>query len=299
MIAHAFLEGFKNLIRSFWISATAISVIFITLATVMLVSALTTIFGFSIRQFDDQIAIVAFIQPDSSQEQIEAIQSRLSQIPEVKEVRYVDDQTARRELEEDSQIAGSLIQTLRDSNIGLDLDYFNITPTSSESYAVALEKAGSEEYADGIDEVRGSQEFIDALQRIYDYTRYGGFGMVVVFTVISILVLINILRITIYNHKQEIEIMRLVGATNNYIRGPFIAEGAMYIIISGLVTLAIFIPTIQLSLPWIQEWFRIIDPAIVNSLLLQMYLSFAIVIIVATAAGSATAYYATQKYLNL
>jgi len=299
MLSHAIFEGIKNLVRSFWISATAISVIFITLATVMFVSALTTIFGFSIRQFDNQIAIVAFIQPNSSNEQIQAIQSKLKEIPEVKEVTYIDDETARRELEENSQIAGSLIQTLRDSNIGLDLDYFNITPTSSENYAVALQKINSDDYSDGIDEVRGSQEFIDALQRIYNYTRYGGLAMVLIFTIISILVLINILRITIYNHKQEIEIMRLVGATNNYIRGPFIAEGIMYIVISSLVTLALFVPTIQISLPWIKEWFKITDPAIVGSLLLQMYLSFAIVIFLATAAGGATAYYATQKYLDL
>jgi len=299
MVSHAIYEGFKNLVRSFWISATAISVIFITLATVMLVSATTTIFGFSIRQFDNQIAIVAFIQPNTSPEQIQEIKAKLQQIPEVKEVTYIDDETARKELEANSQIAGNLIKTLRDSNIGLDLDYFNITPKSSEAYAVALKKVESEDYKDRIDEVRGSQEFIDALQNLYNYTRWIGFGMVAVFTIISVLVLMNILRITIYNHKQEIEIMRLVGATNNYIRGPFIAEGTMYILISSLFVLLLFVPTISISLPWIKEWFKITDAVVVNSLLTQMYLSFAAVIFIATSAGSITAYYATQKYLDL
>jgi len=298
MISHAIFEGFKNLVRSLSISATAISVIFITLSTVMLVSTATNIFGTAIRQLDNQNAIIAFIKADIKTEDIPAIQKRLEAIPEIKEVKYIDDEAARKELEKNDQNAGSLIQTLRDSNIGLDLAYFNLTPTKSESYSTALEKVRNSDFKDVIDQVRSSQDFANALETFYNWTRWGGLAMVAMFTIISILVLMNILRITIYNHKQEIEIMRLVGATNNYIRGPFIAEGAMYILISSGLALLLFVPALNFALPWIRDWLRITDAAAISSLLFQIYISFAIVIVAATGAGSFTAYYATQKYLD-
>ena len=77
---------------------------------------------------------------------------------------------------------------------------------------------------------------IERLSRILQYIIYGGLGLVLVFSVIAILVIFNTITLTIYNRREEVEIMRLVGATNWYIRGPFLVEALLYSLSATLIT---------------------------------------------------------------
>jgi cell division transport system permease protein len=85
-----------------------------------------------------------------------------------------------------------------------------------------------------------NEQVISRVQRISDSAQRGGVVALVVLSIIAVLVAFNTIRLTIYNQKQEIEIMRLVGGSNWYIRAPFIVEGSMYGIVAGFLALVVF-----------------------------------------------------------
>jgi cell division transport system permease protein len=150
-----------------------------------------------------------------------------------------------------------------------------------------------------VDQVRDQQAFINQLQKIYRWTNIGGILLTIVFALVSIMVMINILRITIFHRKNEIEIMRLVGATNNYIRGPFVVEGFYYNVIASIIVIGLFFPAITLLLPSLKSWLQLQSSESTNTLVFQMYLSVISTIVVGSIIGVMTAFFATRKYLKL
>ena len=112
----------------------------------------------------------------------------------------------------------------------------------------------------------------------------------------------NIIRITIYSHKDEIEIMRLVGATNGYIRAPFIAEGILFNLISAIIVSLFFIPGFNIILPNIANWINggnTASAAGTGQLMLQTYAIFGATLLGGLVVGGLTSYFATQRYLKL
>ena len=299
MIKHAIFEGFKNLVRSMWLSFTAISVLSVSLGSVALVSTLSTIVGFSVRQLDNQIAIVAYFKEDIDQKTIDSTRSDLSKVSEIKEIKYINREEAQKRLQEGSTVADNLIKSLQKSNIKFALEYLEITPASSETYSKVEDLLRSDTYKNTFSEVQATKNFIQNLQKIYTWTRVIGGTLVVVFALISILVMSNILRIAIYSFRDEIEIMRLVGATNNYIRAPFIAEGAYFNVIAALLVAVLFVPSLNALIPQIESWLQIRVTSNSSALIYQIYFSLALTIFSGILVGVLTSYAATQRYLKL
>jgi cell division transport system permease protein len=300
MIKHAILGGFKNLVRSFWISATAITVLTVSLSSVAFVASLSTVVGFTLRQFDNQISVLAYFRDDVEQSTIDTTIKEIKSTPDVKSIKLVTKEEAKKELA-NSEAGKKTLETIKENNGGNPLlNYLNISPNNTESYSKIIDTLNSDRYKSLWDgQIENKKDFINNLQKIYRWTNIGGFALVIIFALVSILVMANILRITIYGRKDEIEIMRLVGGTNGYIRGPFIFEGALYNIIASLIVIVIFVPSISLLIPWIENYLKISTSQYTSALILQMYLSVAGTIVLGMLVGVITAYFATKRYLKL
>jgi cell division transport system permease protein len=300
MLKHAIKGGFKNLIRSFWISATAITVLTVSLSTVALVASLSTVVGFALRRLDNFIDINAYYATSVDKDTKDKAFNEIKQIPEIKEVKYITKEEAETNLK--SKGLGKSIDTLKkNSNNSILLDSLQVRPKSAENYIRVVEILNSDKYKSIWDknQVESKVDAINTLQKLYRWTNYGFIILVIFFGLVSILVMINILRITIYHRKDEIEIMRLVGATNNYIRGPFVFEGALYNIIASLIVAILFIPGIALLIPWIESYLKISASSYTQALVFQMYLSIGGTIVLGTLVGVITAFFATKRYLKL
>ena len=297
MFQRAILEGFKNLVRSFWLSATAVAVLTVSLASFALAASVSTIAGFTLRQLDNQISILVYFKDDVNADVIQKFQDEVKARPEVKEQTFTNKDEAQKKLSQSARVSSSLVDTLKNSDVNLVLEYLSVVPKNSASYDSLENFIKDQKFASIIDEVKGSRDIITNLQTIYYWTNLVGAITVVVFGLVSILVMINILRIAIYNHRSEIEVMRLVGATNNYIRGPFIAEGAMFNIIAALIVLVLFVPSLNIIIPHLTEVFKV-DVSLSSELLIQVYLSLAVTMSLGVVVGVVTSYLATQKYLQ-
>jgi len=114
----------------------------------------------------------------------------------------------------------------------------------------------SDQYKDFIDKVNyeDNRVVIDRLDTILKFIVTFGIALVAVFALIAILVIFNTIRLTIYNRKEEVEIMRLVGATNWYIRGPFLVESILYAVLSTIITIGLLIPVFIKVIPKVTQY---------------------------------------------
>lgn len=285
------------MLRSFWLSATAISVLTASLFLVALFAFITTSIGFYLRTFDRSVAITVFFNEDIERDTIDVMIDDLRNLPEVADIEFEDRQQVQNNFSE--QGLGETVDNLRENDLDVGLENIKVTPESAEEYNEVLTIIESDKYAEIIDDISGSNGFADTLRRYHFYVNLGGTVVVLACALVSILVMVNIIRITIYQRKGEIEIMRLVGATNGYIRGPFVVEGLYYNLIASVFVAAAFLLMIQLALPQVTEFFDIQTTKNTNALLAQMYLSLGVTIICGILIGMITTYAATRRHLKL
>ena len=296
MFKHAIYGGLRNLVRSFWLSATAVSVLTASLFLVALFAFVTTSIGFYLRTFDRSLAITVFIKEDVDQATIDVMVNDMKNLPEVGTVTYNNLEKVK---ESQSEETRATAENLRKNGIESLNEEIVIVPESSEQYESILSVVNSNKYQDIVKDIQASNDAASILKKYHMWVNVGGIVMIFICALVSILVMINILRIAIYQRKNEIEVMRLVGATNGYIRGPFITEGMYYNIIAAILVTIIFVLTFTFALPNITEYLGIQSNTSTQKLVNQMYLSLGITIISGILVGILTTYIATKRYLKL
>ena len=138
---------------------------------------------------------------------------------------------------------------------------------------------------------------INRLTRIIDSSERFGIAIIVFLLVASIMITFNTIRLTIYTARDEISVMKLVGADNSYVRGPFIFEGVLYGVVSGTITLILFYPLTLWLGPITEGFFNDIN-------IFQYYLDnfgqiFLIIIGTGILLGAVSSYLAVRRYLEV
>ena len=227
-------EGFIGLRRARLSAAISIISLFLAL-TLIGIFVLT---GWNMKdvifRFYRQIEIEAFLQPDLSTQKLNRLKQEIEKYPEIGQIIYVSREEA---LQEFHQIFGEDLQSVLTENplpasfrIILSADYSN--PSMVEKLARDLNTM------DGIQEIIYQKEIIRFLHK---YLRLGLLVMIIFALVLLIIITIlvfNTIRLTIHARRDIIQIMKLVGATNYFIKGPFIAEGLLQGILGGLLSAA-------------------------------------------------------------
>jgi cell division transport system permease protein len=306
MLFHSISEGSKNIFRSFWLSVTAIFIIFVSLSSVAIASSVWVSTGYFIRQLDNQAVLYVNLKEDTTEESIKIMEQDLKNVKEIKEFRFIDKEEAKRELE-NNEIAGAGIKTLENASeitknaLNNVRSSFKIVSKSAEEYKTVLEFVKQDKYKIIVDSVIDITKSIETIKNLYYISSVVGLFLVLIFALIAFLVMINILRIAIYSKKEEIEIMRLVGATNNYIRGPFIVEGILYNLIAGILSLVIFVPSIFYLTPKLKDFYGLVESNSfsLNGLFFYLLACLLLTNVINLIIGIFSSYFATQKYLQL
>jgi cell division transport system permease protein len=234
--------GFTNFFRNIWLSLAATLIMAITLFTISTIILLYASTQLSIDRIKDKVGISAYFNNQTTDAEIQNIKAELELMPEIKEVEFIPNDVAIdkfREAHKDEPLLLETLDEFKDSENPLP-NSFAIKANDLEDYDTISNILKSERYGVYFDKIRDNKIVIDRLLKIIQVLTQLGIILIVVFTTVTIMVMFNTIRLTIYNRREEVEIMRLVGATNMYIRGPFIVEGIMYgliatIVISGLI----------------------------------------------------------------
>lgn len=182
------------------------------------------------NQFDE---IQVYLQDDLSIEQIDEIGKKIEQIEDISEVTYQSKEMALQKFKESWGEEGYLLDGLEENPLP---NSYIIRVDSLEAADKVVENLGSVE---GIDEIKYYQELIDQLLNIVKFIRTAGLIIILILILVAIFIISNTIKITLNSRRQEIGIMKDVGATNWFIRWPFIIEGMILGFVGAAVSLVI------------------------------------------------------------
>ncbi|MEK7531069.1 MAG: permease-like cell division protein FtsX [Patescibacteria group bacterium] len=293
--------GVINVVRN---SFVALASIFVITMTVMILGSLMFLSGL-VDQFvgylKDKVDVNVYFVTTADEGAILDLKRSLEQLPEVSYVAYItrDEALATfRDRHEDDQLTVQALDELGDNPFGASLSIKAREPSQYEGIAQYLRDVESNESPQIIETVNYAQNkvVIDQLSRVTTYVNRFGLIVTIVFAIASILITFNTIRLAIYTSREEISVMRLVGATNMYIRGPFVIEGTIYGLVASCIGLLLFFPITFLLRPATEAMFN----ADIFAYYLANFFWFILVLMVAGAAlGAASSFLAVRKYLSV
>ena len=248
-IKRVFRSGFFNFWRNGFVSLSSVLVMVVTLFAIGYVIFMSAILTTSLSEIKNKVDINVYFVTTASADDIISLQKTVEGLPEVLSVVYTsreDALTAFKDRHQNDDGALTALDELADNPLGASLNIKAKDSTQYESISNFLQGKNIIS-ADGstiVDKVTYAQHkvAIDKLNKIIDAVHRLGFIISLVLVLVSVLITFNTIRLAIYLSKEEISVMRLVGASQSYIRGPFIIGGIMYGLVSALITLIIFYP---------------------------------------------------------
>lgn len=258
-----FKTGFRNLFRNAWLSIAATAIMVVTLVIVAFFAFSALFLQNQLQAVKEKIDLTVFLKDEATPDQVKQLQSTISTYDNVKEVKYVSKADALERLRKSSKDGEQLAKTA--TEIG------NPLPASLEVRTVTLDnldslnsqiKAGSSAViiqSTSNDDSDVRRKVVDRIVSISRGVSRVGTIISVAFLFISLMIIFNTIRMAIFTRREEIEIMKLVGATNWFIRGPFLIEGAMYGVIGATIALAITLPLISATRPLFISYFNASD----------------------------------------
>lgn len=230
----------QDLTRNVWLNMATVVIIVIALFTVSVSLAIDAVGSHTLQTFQNKIDISIQFQDDAGEDKILNLKKDLESMPEVKSVAYVSKEQALADFKEahkDEEYINQSIEELGDNPLFAVL---NVKTKTLEQYeTVDGYVNGNENYKSIIKKIdyKENKAVIDNFSTALANVRKGINTLTLLFVIISVLIAFNTIRLAMYSHRVEIEIMRLVGASNWYIKLPFIIEGAIFGIIGCVVTL--------------------------------------------------------------
>ncbi len=219
-----------------------------TMASMVAVAACISILSFSycvgsnlqymLDQMEDSIGISVFLKGDLTGEQIENMKTEIGEISHVENVQYISPADALDTLKKDWGADEDIFEGLDDSNNPLSHS-FQISLDSIENQDGVLKALES---VDGIDNIRHGQTETELLMKANNVFRIASVLVMLILGVISVMIIMNTIRISVVNRRIEINIMKYVGATDWFIRWPFIIESIIIGLVGEVVPLLLGFP---------------------------------------------------------
>lgn len=291
--------AWTNLKRNSYLSWGATGTLALTLILFLGLLSLQFISNEVVDSLKNKIDVSAYFKTDASETQIQEIQDDLKNHALVESVTYTSRDQALAEFrdrhKDDELIQESLTQ-LDDNPLQASLNIKSKDPARYSEITKFLEEHPSSGAIDKINFYE-NQGVIDRIQSVS--SAVGNWGLLVTLFVglIAILVTFNTIRLTIYNQKQEIEIMRLVGASNWYIRGPYLMEGGLYGLFAAIVALLIFYPAVYLFSDKIENF--VVSVSMFSYFASNIILVFLLTVVIGICLGVVSSYITISKHLKI
>jgi cell division transport system permease protein len=284
-------EALKNIRLNLLMSITAITTTFICILVLgvgLLVSShVEGIIG-SVRE---DVSVEAFFPQDASQEEIDRVRSAVDTYPEVASVNYVSKEEALSSFKETFADKPELYEDLDPGVLPASLQLQLEDPAMADEVAQRLQ----EEHGFADENLSYPQQTIERLNKVTSYMIWGLYGATALFLISSVLLISNAIRLSIFARRKEIEVMKLVGASDGFVRTPFVFEGLVQGLIgAGLAALTViwvnflFVDWSRNALPFVP-----ISGDAVNTLLV-----LAVLVVVGVAIGVVGSFLSVTRFLR-
>jgi cell division transport system permease protein len=266
-------EAFGSLRRNYFMTIAALVTVFLSIVVLggVLVFVYTT--DALLKEVEQKVEITVYLKtdPDPTQDEIDAMQSEILSWPEVKNSVFVSKQDALERLKEDFKDNPEILEGLTGNPLPASFEVALVDPQSVDEVASRFEEKTI------VDEVRYGKEVADKLFSFTSQARNFLLIFIVLLGVVAILLISNTIRLSIFARKREVEIMKLVGATNWFIRWPFVIEGitvgffgALAAVVVVLLLNSFLVGRIRESMPFMAVPLDAVPYALVTLLLLAV-----------------------------
>jgi cell division transport system permease protein len=295
--------GMLNFVRNAWLAVAAMAIMIITLTIILFSLIVNATFRNTVDQITDKINISIYLKDTVSEAQAKTFVDDLRALPSVEKVSYLDKAAALRAYMKQNVGNESLLKAINETDNPLPAT-IQVKPRDLNQLRQIrsfIEKPDNKKLqSDPASDNGDRREAIDKITHATNIMRRAGVVAVAVFATISVLIIFNTIQMAIFNRRDELQIMRLLGASTWYIRGPFVIEAIIYGILSAIISIllinALFITASNslqatslgiLDISYSQQYFR-------NHFWWLLVIQLALGILI----GAASSIIATRRYLK-
>lgn len=291
-------RGVVNFWRNGWVSLATVLVMVLALFVLGALFFSNVLLTSALSRLEEKVDISVYFKTSAPEEDILVLKSSLEKLQEVKAVEYVSRDQALAAFQErhaENALITQALEELGENPLGASLNVKAKDPRQYEAISRFLEAGSFENIVDKIN-YRQNQVVIDKLTGILKASRALGLGVTLVLSAIAILVAFNTIRLAIYTSRDEISIMRLVGASVWRVCSPFLLEGVIHGVIASVLTMLAFWPLAVWLGPKADRFFggpNLLDYYLSNFIVIFLMLLFAGVVL-----GVTSSLIATRRYLK-
>lgn len=286
-----FITTWQRILRNPFHSVAAIFVILLTFFALSSFAFISLGSNTLLKYFEDKPQITAFLKDEATERQVDEIKNILLATGYVSDIKFTSKEEALRIFKEQNKNEPRLLEFVTASILPSSIQ---VSSTDIKNLPVLAEMLSKERL---VENVIFQKDIVDTLLKITSTIRNVGTGVIIFLLTTALLITFVVVSLNISLHKEEIEIMKLVGASNWYIRTPFIFEGIFYGVISSLLTTIGVFATMKVLEPVLSLIFQgvLVLPI---PYIIYIYL-FGILFLVGVVLGTISAIAATWKYLRV
>ncbi|MEK7546326.1 MAG: permease-like cell division protein FtsX [Patescibacteria group bacterium] len=249
--------AFRDFWRNLGLSLMTISILVLTYFSLNLLVIVNFFTDAAIQVIEDRVDVSVYFGPDVSDERVHGVRGNLTSLPEVKDVVFISREEAlerfRKNHAEEPEILAAL-QEVGENPLGPVLV---IKAKDAGRYGPILEALDSPAVKSLVEDktVQDHKALIERLTSVTARVQRAALGLSLVFALISLLIVFNTIRVSIYIHREEIAIMRLVGASSDFVRIPFLIETVLFNAISLAAVAAFVFPALNVIEPAANAFF--------------------------------------------
>lgn len=248
--------SFQDIFRNVWLSIVTVTILALALFSMNALFTVKLISENAVEAVKERINISLYFKPDASEAQILETKQRVESLAGVKEVIFVSKAEALEDFRAKNQNNPEIINALKEIGKNPLSPSLIITPSDFENSEALITSLKALE-SDALE----SRDFSDnsvILEKINQITykiNEIGVILIIIFVLIGLLVAYNAIRVAIYTHRQEIEIMRLVGASNFFIYMPYVFSAFFYALMATLIMAVFLFPLLSIIQPYLEVFF--------------------------------------------
>lgn len=295
--------GINNFTRNAWLTVAATAVMTITLFVVFTSVVSRTVLMDTLSNLRDTLQMTVYLKTDTSEGDAETVRAQIEDLPSVLEVTVITPSEARENFAQQNKDSEDTLNALKQATNQLPWTFNVKVRDINDTTELAKYVEDSELVQSKIDpryppSFAGTKRAtIESIANAAGFAQQIGIILSSVFVIVSMLIIFNTIRMAIFNRREEINMMKLIGAEKSFIRGPFIVEAIVYGFFAAVIASAIGYGLLFLAAPSLSNYFNV-QPTLD---LLQLYAGFVLLgmIIIGAIIGIISSLMATRRHLKL
>ncbi|MBI4086149.1 MAG: ABC transporter permease [Candidatus Liptonbacteria bacterium] len=297
VISRIIQYGLKNFRRNGWLSAVTVEIMILALLVSIGLMLSGVVIDRAVSSVQDIVDISVYFKTNTPEDEILNIKNSLESLSEVKEVEYVSSAQTL-EINKAKHANDSIGQAISELNANPYEPSLNITARQLSQYAEIakyFEAPGIKEFVDTVSYTK-NKGMIERLNTMIQVVNRGGIALTILLALIAAQVVFNTIRLAIYSNRDEISVMRVVGASNSLVRGPYMVEGIVCGILAAFLSVLAALPIVYFVSPYLDAFIPNLN--ISGYFLQNIFKLLLYQILFGAAIGGLSSFVAVRRYLK-